>query len=128
MPGNALFNAHISRVRIRSENAIGYLKGRFQSLKSLRILIKNKRDHQLATYWILACVVIHNIALDVEAEQRAEDEEVECDPFYEGCDMYRDDAEAGPPSTGTRLEEGKQKRAELRAALFCAHGLDANGQ
>ena len=38
-PENRVFNNQVSMVRIRSEHAIGYLKGQFQSLKGSRVKI-----------------------------------------------------------------------------------------
>ncbi|PIL29073.1 hypothetical protein GSI_09121 [Ganoderma sinense ZZ0214-1] len=64
-------------------HAIGYLKGRFQSLKSLRLLIKDEESHKFATYWMLACVVVHNFAMECEAEERAKDEDIDDDPFIQ---------------------------------------------
>lgn len=63
-------------IRIRSEHAIGYLKGRFQSLKGLRVAICDEQSHKFATYWVLACVVLHNIALECEEEARRRDDSV----------------------------------------------------
>lgn len=46
---NKTFNFHLSRIRIRAEHTIGYLKGRFQSLKELRIQILGPTDLTYAT-------------------------------------------------------------------------------
>lgn len=46
---NRLLNSHLSRILIRLEYAIGYLKGRFQSLKELRIQILNPQSLAYAT-------------------------------------------------------------------------------
>ncbi|GLB38048.1 putative DDE superfamily endonuclease [Lyophyllum shimeji] len=48
VPENKQFNYWVSHVRIKSEHAVGYLKGRFQSLKGLRQQIKDERDHRRA--------------------------------------------------------------------------------
>jgi hypothetical protein len=40
-PQQALFNAKIAKICIRSEHCIGMLKGRFQYLKEMWILIKD---------------------------------------------------------------------------------------
>lgn len=45
---NRTFNFHPSRICIRSEHTIGYLKGRFQCLKELRFQVLNAQD--LACY------------------------------------------------------------------------------
>ncbi|KAJ7714019.1 hypothetical protein B0H16DRAFT_1559166 [Mycena metata] len=36
LPENEVFNKHVSRLRIRSEHAIGFLKGRFHLGRSMR--------------------------------------------------------------------------------------------
>ncbi|KIL57516.1 hypothetical protein M378DRAFT_33627, partial [Amanita muscaria Koide BX008] len=63
IPENEVFNNHLSMLRIRSEHAIGFLKGRFHSLKGLRVYIKNEKTHKIATYWIAACIGIHAFAM-----------------------------------------------------------------
>jgi hypothetical protein len=55
-------------VRIRSEHAIGFLKGRFQSLKGLHVSIKDTKTHQFATYWVAAFVSVHSFAMQCEDE------------------------------------------------------------
>ena len=60
-------------IRIRSEHAIGFLKGRFQSLKELCLEICDDRSHKFATYWIAACVGIHSFAMQCEADERGGD-------------------------------------------------------
>lgn len=62
---NSEFNYHVSAVRIRSEHAVGYLKGRLPSLHGLRLRIDNV-DHIKFTYWIIACMAIHNFAMQHE--------------------------------------------------------------
>lgn len=63
---NRAFNFHLSRIRIRSEHAIGYLKGRFQSLKELRIQIFNPQDLTYATLWINSCIILHAFCINYE--------------------------------------------------------------
>ena len=63
---NETFNLYHSRTRITAEHTIGILKGRFKSLKALRLTIKDKKDHALAVYWIRACCVLHNLLHDDE--------------------------------------------------------------
>lgn len=65
---NRDFNYALSKVSIRSEHAIGYLKRRFQLLKELRIRINNAQDISYASCWIQACIVLHAFALDMELE------------------------------------------------------------
>lgn len=51
-------------LRIRSEHAIGFLKGRFHSLKHLRVNISDETSHKIATYWVSTCVGIHSFAME----------------------------------------------------------------
>jgi hypothetical protein len=81
-------------VRIRFEHAIGFLKGRFQSLKHLRLRISDKRSHQFATYWIAACIGIHAFTMQCEDEERAEEDSNFEDPFIaEGLSSSSSDSE-----------------------------------
>ncbi|CAK5263861.1 unnamed protein product, partial [Mycena citricolor] len=129
--GNEEFNNHVSMVRIRSEHAIGFLKGRFQSLKGLRVSIKDERTHKLATYWVAACVAVHSFAMDCEQEERGlgnktdEDVAVMADPFIaEGLSSESDSAEGdgtyGAGASYTGGHEGKQQREKLKRRLFRA--------
>lgn len=67
-------------VRIRSEHAIGFLKGRFHSLKHLRVQIADERSHKFATYWVAACIGIHAFAMQCEDDERS-DSNSDQDPF-----------------------------------------------
>lgn len=131
IPDNEVFNNHVSMIRIRSEHAIGFLKGRFQSLKSLRVMIKDEKTHKFATYWVAACVGIHSFAMQCEAKEKAElqesDDEDFIDPFiYEGLSSDSDSDTGALPivtrgSAGTlRLRQGKEKREQLKRRLFRA--------
>jgi hypothetical protein len=112
-------------LRSRSENAIGYLKGRFQSLKDLRVLITDERSHKFATYWIAACINVHSFAMGVEAEENGGYDSD--DSFIaEGLADSDSDEDLQPPpprQTATRsntLNEGKQWREKLKQALFAS--------
>jgi hypothetical protein len=69
-------------VRIKSEHAVGYLKGRFQSLKGLRQQIKDETDHLRAIELIRTCIVIHTLVHDIE--HREEDSDWEEDAIADG--------------------------------------------
>ncbi|KAJ6472990.1 hypothetical protein C8R45DRAFT_907594 [Mycena sanguinolenta] len=117
-------------VRIRSEHAIGYLKGRFQSLKGLRVLIKNEKTHKFATYWIAACIGVHSFAMQCEEDERgdegSDDEGAVADPFIQeglSSSSSSDNEGLAAPSRQlgrTRLQSGKAKREALKRALFKA--------
>jgi hypothetical protein len=80
---NETFNNHVSMLRIRSEHSIGFVKGRFHSLKHLRVNITDESSHKIATYWVSACIGIHSFAMDCEERERGEDADSddEPDPF-----------------------------------------------
>lgn len=69
---NREFNFALSKIRIRSEHAIGYLKGRFQSLKELRIRINSPEDVTYASCWIQSCIILHAFSIDNELETNEE--------------------------------------------------------
>lgn len=113
-------------VRIRSEHAIGFLKGRLQSLKSLRVSIKSEKTHKFATYWVAACIGVHSFAMQCEDEERPDSDEdaAMADPFIrDGLSSSSDSsANTSPARRGrasqTRLQSGKAKRESLKQALF----------
>jgi hypothetical protein len=73
---NKMFNHAVSHVRIRSEHAFGFLKGRFQSLKGLRVMITDEKTHKYATYWVAVCIAVHNFAMESEAAERQDSSDV----------------------------------------------------
>ena len=113
-------------MRIRSEHAVGYLKGRFQSLRGLRQQINSERDYILALAWVRTCLIIHSFAARVEdqnyesdfwewvEEGRSGEEEREEDEPVEGF-MW---AGAGPLLPGE--SEPQRKRRHVQEALFDA--------
>ena len=115
-------------VRIRSEHAIGFLKGRFHSLKKLRVQIKDKKSHKFTTYWVVACIGIHSFAMMCEAEERGGDNEAaSADPFIaeglsDSSDSPDDPAAPSGHLTANRrqLLRGKEKREKLKKLLFWA--------
>lgn len=126
IPENEVFNNHVSIIRIRSEHAIGFLKGRFHSLKGLRVSIINEETHKVATYWIAACIGVHAFAMQCEARERAErgeDEGVDSHPFItQGLESGSDCERLAPQVTGTRtrLQHGKALRQELKEKLLAS--------
>jgi hypothetical protein len=129
LPDNEEFNKHVSRVRIRSEHAIGFLKGRFHSLKNLRLKIKDKRSHIFATYWVAACVGVHSFAMQCEEDERHldnSDSDLSApeDPFIAEGLSSSDDPDVATmtaPSQITRanrLQAGKVHRERLKEKLF----------
>jgi hypothetical protein len=114
-------------VRIRSEHAIGFLKGRFQSLKHLRLSITNEGSHVLATYWIAACIGLHSFAMQQEDEENPDRDTTNPgtrDPFIDeglsSSESEGDDGQAARLRISDRLKKGKAKRERLKRRLFCA--------
>ena len=132
---NEIFNKHVSKLRICSEHAIRYLKGRFQSLKGLRVLINSSDAHIMAMYWVAACIGIHSFALKHEIQQHREQDpdfnenNPYSDPFiYEGISYSEDEddsQEQGENCMSTswisvRLRRGKAHREKMKKWLFQA--------
>ncbi len=117
-------------VRIRSEHAIRFLKGHFQSLKNLRVSINNKKGHILATYWVAACIGIHSFAMQHEEKERLlENSDLDAnfeDPFIaEGLSSSSDhNVTVLPPVVSNaalaRLRAGKAHCENLKRQLFRA--------
>jgi hypothetical protein len=113
-------------VRIRSEHAIVFLKGRWHSLKHLRVRITDERSHKFATYWIAACVGLHAFAMQCEEDKHMDDDSEHEDPFIaEGLSLSSsdDDIPLLRPSRNPnlqRLRTVKAQRERLKWALFRA--------
>src|SRR5258708_39184288 len=125
LPGLLLLQP-VFQVCIRSEHAIGYLKGCFQLLQGLQQQINSECDHTLALAWVWACVIIHSFAACIE------DSEYEAD-FWEwvneGMQGQGDEEEDEPVDafvwTGARSphpgeSDGQQKCQLIQEALFNA--------
>ena len=121
LPDNEVFNNHLAHIRIRSEHAIGFLKGRFQSLKELRVQIKNKKSHKFATYWVACCVGVHAFAMACEDAGESDGydrQEFINDGLSSSSDSESDNAAA--QQRRGRLGEGKKLCEALKRRLFRA--------
>ena len=65
-PENRRFNYHLSQVRVRSEHTVGFLKGRFASLRRFQIQILDADSHMTALSWIRACIILHTFIFWIE--------------------------------------------------------------
>lgn len=118
-------------LRIRSEHAIGYLKGRFQSLKSLQVNIQDESTHKFATYWIAVCIAVHAFAIQQEKGEQ-DSEESDCaywDFVQEGLSSESDldelarrsqAPEVPPGGDNGGLPAAKEWRETLKWHLFDA--------
>jgi len=117
---------------VQSEHCVGYLKGRWGSLKGLRVSIKGEKGVQYATLWIIACIHLHAFAMRHE-----QGEGLTRDRFYRNGRRYQKkqqrlerewkrDHRRNMDRAETILNEdedigllrGKIKREELKEALF----------
>jgi hypothetical protein len=97
---------------------MGYIKGRFSSLRGLRQQIDNSVDHERALAWVKTCIVIHTLVGFLEAGREDPDfmwELVEAglanpQPITEVREMVE--------SSRRRKTRGQRKRTELKAQLF----------
>lgn len=109
------------------EHAIGFLKGRFQSLKSLRINIRDQMSHRFATYWIASCIILHSFAMDAELEEHSD--ELSDDPFIAaGCVSDGNSTDDLHPvqvqhEETRNLSYARQHREDLKRRLFRAKGV-----
>lgn len=129
---NTQYNYHVSAVRIRSEHCMGFLKGRWASLRGLRVRINNERGLQFASLWITACIHLHAFAMDHEdahfitkdkffklgqrimRQERRELREWNEAREREAAQLEEDMDEQGE----IELLEGRLKRERLKEALF----------
>jgi len=58
------YDHQLARLQVKSEHAIGILKGRWGSLKELRLTLATDRQFSFSMTWITACILIHNICVD----------------------------------------------------------------
>ena len=65
---NNKFNKQLSHICIDIEHTFGILKGRWKSLTGLRLIFTLEKKYEFACMWITACVVLHNILLDLHDE------------------------------------------------------------
>ena len=125
---NEAFNKRVSTPWTCLEYAIGFLKGCFQSLQDLCVLIQDEKTHKSAVHWVVACITIHGFATRCELEKQADDCDLADDPFITaGLSPARDDGEPTPPTSQTqgsaRFGRGKEKREQLKAAWMVENEL-----
>jgi hypothetical protein len=133
MRDNTRYNYYVSRVRVRSEHCVGYLKGRFCSLRQLRLRIDSGEDLEFACLWAHACIAIHSFAMDFEKTNHEEDIF-----FQEGMAFMQRERQPGMhgpaavdqdegPASGNRERELRAARAvrkSLKEILFNELGFE----
>jgi hypothetical protein len=105
---------------------MGYIKGRFCSLRGLRQQIDNARDHERALIWVKTCIVIHTLISVIE--EGDEDGEFIAELVQEGMgdpDTHNSlDHRDGGSSDAQQQVGGRAKRSELKHILLehLSHG------
>lgn len=114
---NSDFNTYLSAARVVNEHNIGILKGRFQCLRSLRIIIRDKKSYTRATLWFLVCCVRHNVLEDMK------------EYFDDGWDQVETAQTKDCSSTEVLelgiMDEGKQRRETVKETvlILCKRGF-----
>ncbi|KAF8573639.1 hypothetical protein K439DRAFT_1649956 [Ramaria rubella] len=127
IPENGRYNYYVSRVRVRSEHCVGFLKGQWSSLRGLQLHIDNPTHIQFTVIWVTTCIVLHNSALLHEAKESA-GVDVELNEFFrEGLELLEDeqrDREARDgmvdeeEATVVQLIQGRLRHENLKQQLF----------
>ncbi|KAF8837028.1 hypothetical protein BDN67DRAFT_991915 [Paxillus ammoniavirescens] len=64
-----IYNHYLSKICVHVEHAFAALNGRFQSLCELQLQMRTKKDIHIVLYWIMCCMVLHNMILCFEERQ-----------------------------------------------------------
>ena len=73
IPEITLFDKTVAHLHVRSEHCMGALKGHFQCLRGLHVDINTKADHVAACRWITIAIILHNLIIDVEGADSAQE-------------------------------------------------------
>jgi len=76
-PAERNFNYQLARLRDKSEHTISILKGRWSSLKEVRVALATDKQFSFAMGWVVACCVLHNFCVkegDAFPEEALSDE------------------------------------------------------
>lgn len=106
-PAQNHFNNALAKLCVASEHCNGMLKGRFGSLKELRLVISDEKSAAYVSAWIAGCVVIHNFLISLRLAE---------DMVFDDLNMdIEDDA---PSQSAERSAEIDSGRTQRRASLF----------
>ncbi|KIK11841.1 hypothetical protein PISMIDRAFT_121974 [Pisolithus microcarpus 441] len=64
-----MYNCYVSKIHVRVEHVFTALKGRFQSLCELRLKVTRDEDLHITIYWIMCCMILHNMIIHFESNQ-----------------------------------------------------------
>ncbi|KAF8581346.1 hypothetical protein K439DRAFT_1654083 [Ramaria rubella] len=125
-PENTRHNYYVSKIHICLEHCVGYLKGRWSSLCGLHLQINKPKDVHFASLWITCCIMLHNLAIQVEAGM-----DLEADEFYQKGVALSELTQGDDNETKRQQEvahdvallEARLTREQLKKGLFAYLGL-----
>lgn len=95
---------------------MGYIKGRFSSLRGLRQQIDDAVDHARALAWIKSCIVLHTLIFFIENGD--EDPEFVQELIDEGSEHIHLAPENELVAESIRETRGQRMREKLKTDLF----------
>ncbi|POM59022.1 Hypothetical protein PHPALM_36248 [Phytophthora palmivora] len=112
-------NCELYQIRVWNAHCIGILKGRYFSLKGLRLRLRNERDGERIVSWIRACVVLHNLLLYVPRVGDSEaDNPNRWIPVAKELPDLVDDGNFDNSLIRNAATEGKRKRLRVMRSLL----------
>ncbi|SPO27686.1 uncharacterized protein UTRI_10164 [Ustilago trichophora] len=133
------FNFSMSRIRVRAEHGIAYLKNRFQCLMGYRGNLYREEDHQKAAYAIQACIIAHTFAsrydrpddvaeylLETYSPEVVQDVTAELSSYQqatEGARVHRRENQVRYEQELARATEGMSQRQLATFRADAAHAL-----
>jgi hypothetical protein len=100
---------------------MGAIKGRFQSLRGLRVNINSNDEHYEALRWITVAIILHNLVIDVEGESAGAE-------FVHNHTHEQEEEDRGvrdEPRDGNEVE-GQAKRRRLTDELLAYYAQRNN--
>jgi hypothetical protein len=82
LPHHKLFNFYFSAARVCIEHCNGIWKGRFSSLKGLKTQVKEINDFKRINEWIVSCIILHNILIQLKDSWENEEAEEDVEDNY----------------------------------------------
>lgn len=89
------FNRYFSCFRVRIEHFFGRLKGKFCSLKEMKIKLNSLQKHKFFCQWIIVCCILYNIVLEasINLDEEIDDSDIDGEAVDEiDSEGVRDDA------------------------------------
>ncbi|SPO27276.1 uncharacterized protein UTRI_10393 [Ustilago trichophora] len=132
------FNFSMSRIRVRAEHGIAYLKNRFQCLMGYRGNLYREEDHEKAAYAIQACIIAHTFAsrydrpedvaeylLELYSPEVVEDVTAELSSYQQATESARVQRRDNQLQYEEELAQATQGMSQRQLANFRADGAHA---